>query len=80
MAVSEDKQTLILRANPPEADESRSSALVHIHSSRLGQWPRSNSIKFMLQCTTIAALALLIATSHPREKDMMIRIVTNLLK
>jgi len=30
--------------------------------------------------TTIVALALLVATSHPSEKDVMIKIITNLLK
>jgi hypothetical protein len=29
---------------------------------------------------TIVALSLLIASSDPREKDMMIKIITNLLK
>ena len=71
---------MVIKDHPFGDGNKRSGSLLFIYYLERNDCLRKVSGEAKIPDTTIAALALLIATSHPREKDVMIRIITNLLK
>src|SRR3989338_1923638 len=71
---------LVIKDHPFGDGNKRSGSLLFIYYLEKNNCLRKASGEAKIPDTTIVALALLIATSHPREKDVMIRIITNLLR
>lgn len=71
---------LVIKDHPFGDGNKRSGSLLFIYYLERNSCLRKANGEPKIPDTTIVALALLIATSHPREKDIMIRIITNLLK
>lgn len=71
---------LVIKDHPFGDGNKRSGSLLFIYYLEKNNCLRKASGEAKIPDTTIVALALLIATSHPREKDVTIRIITNLLK
>ncbi len=71
---------LVIKDHPFSDGNKRSGSLLFIYYLERNSCLRKTNGEAKIPDTTIVALALLIATSHPREKDVTIRIITNLLK
>ncbi|MDP2942778.1 MAG: virulence protein RhuM/Fic/DOC family protein [Candidatus Omnitrophota bacterium] len=71
---------MVIKDHPFGDGNKRNGSLLFIYYLERNNCLRKVSGEAKIPDTTIVALALLIATSHPREKDVMIRIITNLLK
>jgi prophage maintenance system killer protein len=71
---------LVIKDHPFGDGNKRIGSLLFISYLDRNDYLRRENGEKKIPDTTIAALALLVATSHPREKDVMIKIITNLLK
>ncbi len=71
---------MVIKDHPFGDGNKRSGSLLFIYYLKMNNCLRKISGEAKIPDTTIVALAILIATSHSREKDVMIRIITNLLK
>ncbi len=71
---------LVIKDHPFGDGNKRNGSLLFIYYLEKNNCLRKTNGEVRIPDTTIVALALLIATSHPREKDVMIRVITNLLK
>ena len=71
---------LIIKDHPFGDGNKRSGSLLFIYYLERNDCLRKANGEAKIPDTTIVALSLLIAASHPREKDVMIRVITNLLK
>jgi len=71
---------LVIKDHPFGDGNKRIGSLLFISYLDRNNYLRRESGENKIPDTTIVALALLVATSHPREKDIMIKTITNLLK
>lgn len=71
---------LVIKDHPFGDGNKRIGSLLFISYLDRNDYLRKESGENKIPDTTIVALALLVATSHPREKDIMINVITNLLK
>lgn len=71
---------LVIKDHPFGDGNKRIGSLLFISYLDRNDYLRRESGEKKIADTTIVALALLVATSHPSEKDVMIKIITNLLK
>jgi death-on-curing family protein len=71
---------LTIKDHPFSDGNKRIASLMFVYFLEKNGYLRKANGEYKINDNTIVALSLLIATSDPREKDMMIKIITNLLK
>jgi death-on-curing family protein len=71
---------LTIKDHPFSDGNKRVASLLFIYFLEMNGYLRKPSGERKINDNTIVALSLLVAASDPREKDMMIKIITNLLK